>query len=62
MHDKDNYLRAAELATGQGNNMIGGILDNAPPLAPPVPVPYVKPLDKVKERTQRKRNRAREER
>jgi len=61
MDDKDNYMQAAELATEQNSNMIDGILNNAP-MSPPVPIPYVKPLDKVKEQTPRKRRRDREER
>ena len=61
MHDMDNYLQSTELSTEQNYNMIDGILNNAP-MAPPEPVPFVKPLDKVKEPTQRKRSREREER
>jgi len=61
MSDKDNYLRNAELSTEQNTNMLDGIVNNLP-LAPPVPVPEVKPLDKVKEPPTRKRSRDREER
>lgn len=62
MNEKDNYLQSAELSTEQNANMIDGILGNniALPLAPPVPVPEVKPLDKVIEPPPRKRSRERE--
>jgi len=61
MNDNNNHIKNAELSTGQNHNMIDGIINNAP-LTPPVPVPYVKPLDKVREQTKRKRGRDREER
>jgi len=61
MVDKDNYMQVAELSTEQNYNMIDGIMNNAP-LSQPIPVPYVKPLDKVKETPRRKRSRDREER
>ena len=61
MNDKYNYLKTAELSTEQNYNMIDGIPNNAP-MAPPVPVPEVKPLDKVKEPPRKKRSREREER
>jgi len=61
MNEKDNYLKTAELSTEQNCNMIDGIPNNAP-LAPPVPVPEEKPLDKVKEPPRKKRSREREER
>lgn len=61
MNEKDNYLKNAELSTEQNCNQIDGILNNTP-LAPPIPVPEVKPLDKVKELPPRKRSREREER
>jgi len=61
MNEKDNYLQTAELSTEQNANMIDGIPNNAP-MAPPVPVPAIKPLDKVKEPPPRKRSREREER
>jgi hypothetical protein len=54
--EKDNYLKNAELSTEQNYNHIDGILNNAP-LAPPVPVPEIKPLEKVKEPPPRKRSR-----
>ena len=55
---KDNYLQNAELSTEQNYNMIDGIPNNtALPVPPPVPVPEVKPLDKVKEPTIKKRSR-----
>jgi len=61
MTDKDNYLQTAELSTEQNYNMIDGIPNNAP-LSLTEPVPYVKPLDKVKEPTTNKRRRDRESR
>jgi len=61
MNDKDNYLKTAELSTEQNYNMIDGIPNNVP-MTPPVPVPEVKPLDKVKEPPRKKRSREREER
>lgn len=61
MNEKDNYLKTAELSTEQNTNMLDGILNNAP-LAPPVPVPEDKPLDKVKELPPRRLSRGREER
>ena len=62
MDDKDNYLRTAELSTEQNGNMIDGILGNNAPLAPVLPIPAVKPLDKVKEPPKRNRSREREDR
>lgn len=62
MNKKDNYLKTAELSTEQNTNMIDGILGNNAPMAPPVPVPEVKPLDKVKEPPTRRRSREREDR
>jgi len=62
MNEKDNYLKTAELSTEQNTNMIDGILGNNAPMAPPVPVPEVKPLDRVKEPPRKKRSREREER
>lgn len=57
MEDRDNYLKSAELSTEQNTNMIDGIFgNNTPPMIPPVPVPEVKPLDKVKELPRRKRS------
>ena len=56
MDDKDNTLKTAELSTEQNVNMIDGISNNAP-MAPPVPVPEVKPADKVKEIPRKKRSR-----
>ena len=61
LNEKDNYLNTAELSGEQNTNMLDGILNNAP-LAPPVPVPEEKPLDKVKEQPPRKRSREREDR
>lgn len=58
MNDIDNYLRNAELETEQNGNMIGdGIINN---VAPPVPAPEDRPLDKVKPPTEKKRSRERE--
>jgi len=62
MQNKDNYLKTAELSTEQNTNMIDGILGNNAPLAPPVPVPEIPPLDKVKEPPAKRRSREREER
>lgn len=62
MNDKDNYLKTAELSTEQNTNMIDGILGNNAPMAPPVPVPEVKPLDKVREHPPKRRSREREDR
>lgn len=56
MYNKDNYLKNAELSTEQNCNMIDGIPNNtALPIPPSIPVPEVKPLDKVKEQPPRKR-------
>lgn len=56
--EKDNYLNNAELSTEQNYNMIDGIPNNtALPVRPSVPVPEVKPLDKVKEPPIKKRSR-----
>lgn len=58
MMKKDNYLNNAELSTEQNYNMIDGIPNNTPlPVPPSIPVPEVKPLDKVKEQPPRKRSR-----
>lgn len=61
MHEKDNYLKNAELSTEQNCNMIDGIPNNTP-LPPSPPEPDRKPLDKVKEPPSRKRSREREDR
>ena len=56
--EKDNYLKNAELSTEQNYNMIDGIPNNAAlPVLPSVPVPEIKPLDRVKEPPRRKRSR-----
>lgn len=47
MQEKDNPLKAAELAAEQNYNMIDGVLNNMPPA--PVPPEHDKPLDKVRE-------------
>lgn len=58
MDDKDNYLKNAELSSEQNYNMVDGILNNvALPVPPAVPVPEVKPLDRVKEPPAKKRSR-----
>jgi hypothetical protein len=58
MHDKDNYLKNAELSTEQNYDMIDGIPNNTTlPVPPSVPVPEEKLLDKVKEQPRRKRSR-----
>jgi len=61
MGDKDNYLKTAELSVEQNTNMIDGMLNNSL-LAQAVPVPEIKPLDKVKETPPQRRSREREER
>ena len=48
MHEKDNYLKTAELSTEQNQNMIDGVPNNTP-LPPEPPELDKKPLDKVKE-------------
>ena len=61
MHEKDNYLKTAELSTEQNCNMIDGVPNNLP--LPPTPLELdKKPLDKVKEPPAHKRSREREER
>jgi hypothetical protein len=58
MKAKEHYLKNAELSTEQNYNMIDGILNNAAlPIPPSIPVPEVKPLDRVKEPPRRKRSR-----
>lgn len=44
-------------ATNEPNSNFDGILNNAPPIVPPVPVPAIKPLDRVKEIPRKKRSR-----
>ena len=61
MNEKNNYLLTVELSTEQNTNMLDGIPNNVP-LIPPIPVPEIKPLDKVKEQPKRKRSRNREDR
>ena len=48
MHEKDNYLKTAELSTEQNCNMIDGVPNNTP-IPPTPPELDAKPLDKVKE-------------
>lgn len=57
MQEKHNYLKNAELATEQNENMIDGILNNIS-----LPVPEEKPPNRVKEPPCPKRSRQREER
>ena len=58
MYEKNNPLKSAELSTEQNCNMIDGIPNNAPlPVPPTVPMPEVKPLDRVKEPPAKKRSR-----
>ena len=46
MHEKDNYLKTAELSTEQNQNMIDGVPNNTPlPTEPPEL--DKKPLDKL---------------
>ena len=47
MHEKDNYLKTAELSTEQNCNMIDGVPNNTP-IPPTPPELDAKPLDKVK--------------
>ncbi len=51
MHEKDNYLKTAELSTEQNCNMIDGVPNNTPPELD------AKPLDKVKEPKERRKGR-----
>lgn len=51
MHEKDNYLKTAELSTEQNCNMIDGVPNNTPPELD------AKPLDKVKELKERRKGR-----
>lgn len=51
MHEKDNYLKTAELSTEQNCNMIDGVPNNTP--IPPTPPE----LDKVKEPKERRKGR-----
>ena len=53
MHEKDNYLKTAELSTEQNQNMIDGEPNNTP-LPPELDK---KPLDKVKEPKERRKGR-----
>lgn len=58
MRSNDSHLKNAELSTEQNCNMIDGIPNNtALPVPPSVPVPEIKPLDKVKEPPRRRRSR-----
>lgn len=61
MHEKDNYLRTAELSIEQNYNMIDSIPNNTPPVLSS-PKQERPTLDKVKERPNARRSREREER
>ena len=56
MHEKDNYLKTAELSTEQNQNMIDGVPNNTP-LPPEPPELDKNPLDKVKEPKERRKGR-----
>ena len=45
MHEKDNYLKTAELSTEQNCNMIDGVPNNTP-IPPTPPELDAKPLDR----------------
>jgi hypothetical protein len=61
MDDKNNPNLTTPEITNEPHSNFDGILNNAP-LAPPVPVPEVKPLDRVKEPPKKRRSRDREDR
>ena len=46
MHEKDNYLKTAELSTEQNCNMIDGVPNNTP-IPPTPPELDAKPLDTI---------------
>ena len=56
LHEKDNYLKTAELSTEQNCNMIDGVPNNTP-IPPTPPELDAKPLDKVKEPKERRKGR-----
>ena len=56
MHEKDNYLKTAELSTAQNCNMIDGVPNNTP-IQPTPPELAANPLDKVKEPKERRKGR-----
>ena len=59
MHEKDNYLKTAELYTEQNCNMIDGVPNNTP--TPPTPPELdAKPLAKVKEAKEHRKGREQE--
>lgn len=61
MHEKDNYLKTAELSTEQNCNMIDGVPNNTS--VPPTPPELdAKPMDKVKESKERRKGRELERR
>ena len=49
MHEKDNYLKTAELSTEQNCNMIDGVPNNTP-IPPTPPELDAKPLDILNQR------------
>ena len=55
MSEKDNPNRNAELSEEANTNMLDGMINNLP--LPPVPEPQIKPLDRVKPPTEKKRSR-----
>jgi len=59
MTNNNNPMKSVELSNEQNTNMIDGLINNMP-LIPHAP--HEKQLDKVKEQTQSKRSREREER
>ena len=56
MHEKDNYLKTAELSTEQNCNMIDGVPNNTP-IPQKLRRRNGKPLDKVKEPKERRKGR-----
>ena len=60
MTEKENPMKNAELSTEQNYNNIDGIVNNLPLALPPtIPVPDENELEKVKEQTEKKRQRTR---
>ena len=52
MNQLNDHLKNAELSTEQNYNMIDGIMNNAPV----APAPPKKPIDRVKEPTEKRRS------
>ena len=61
MHEKDNYLKTAELSTEQNCNMIDGVPNNTP-IPPTPPELDAKTKDKGKKPTERRKRRELESR